>query len=116
MKEVKFISFLFFICAVLNLTGQSKVTINKADDLPRRSVTLKGKALDIVDDLDQLEQLTNVLIENLEGDLAKYDIKDKATLQGYYFSLVSCYLFKKDLDKSLEFLSHVKKMPESING
>ncbi|NRB48005.1 MAG: S8 family serine peptidase [Saprospiraceae bacterium] len=112
MKEVKFISFLFFICAVLNLTGQSKVTINKADDLPRRSVTLKGKALDIVDDLDQLEQLTNVLIENLEGDLAKYDIKDKATLRGYYFSLVSCYLFKKDLDKSLEFLSKARQLED----
>ena len=112
MKRLKFVLLLFSICCVLNLNAQNKIAISKADDLPRRSVTLKGKAVEIVDDFDQLYRLTDDLIKNLEGDLEKYDIQDKSTLQAYYFSLVSCYAFKKDLDKSLDYLNKARELED----
>jgi len=112
MEKLKFSPFLFFICCMLNLSAQDKIVITKADELPRRSITFEGKAADIVNDFDQLYRLTDGLIENLEADLNKYDIQDKSTLQSYYFALVSCYTFKKDLDKGLLFLEKARELED----
>ncbi len=112
MKQLKCITLIFTIVFGFQAIAQNKIEINKADDLPRRSITLKGKAIEIIDDDQQLQELTTSLIQNLESDLEKYDIKDKATLKSYYISLATGYVFKKDLTKGLEYLEQAKQLED----
>ncbi len=94
------------------ISAQNKIKINKADELPRRSVTFKGKAKEILNDRNQLQTLNETLIKNLEADLEKYEIADKATLKGYYQALVRSYVFKKDFDKALLLIEKVRELEE----
>jgi len=51
--------------------AQQKTKITKAEDLPRRSVQLNGKALEILNDEAQLRRLADELLANLQNDLEK---------------------------------------------
>jgi subtilisin family serine protease len=113
MKDLRsLLLLLMLICLSWTGIAQDKIAITKADDLPRRSVTLKGTATEIAADLPQLHELADGYIKNLEADLDKYDIHDKATLKDYYFTLVACYAFKKDLDKAEELLLKAQELED----
>lgn len=92
----------------------AKIKILKADDLPRRSVTIVGKAVDVVKDEVQLNKLNDEFIKNLESDLVKYDIQDKATLKSYYQTLLACYLFKNDYEKVLSFIPKIEVLEDKM--
>ncbi|MCU0438066.1 MAG: S8 family serine peptidase [Raineya sp.] len=112
MKKVfKIASLIMFFIGNQWLMAQ-KIKITKADDLPRRSVTLKGKATEIVNDIAQLNTLNNAFIKNLEADLEKYEITDKATLKAYYQTIMMGYVFKKDYDKALSFIPKIQDLED----
>ncbi|KOY85781.1 hypothetical protein AD998_06085 [bacterium 336/3] len=112
MKKVfKITSLILFFVGNQWLMAQ-KIKITKADDLPRRSITLKGKATEIVNDVAQLNTLNNAFIKNLEGDLEKYEITDKATLKAYYQTIMMGYVFKKDYDKALTFIPKIQDLED----
>jgi subtilisin family serine protease len=106
----------FFLCLILMggmatpAMAQDKIPVTKADDLPRRSVTLVGKATEIVEDRDQLNRLVDTYTANLEADLEKYDIQDKATLKSYYAILAANRIFKKDYDKAIRLIDQVRAL------
>lgn len=112
MKKLKFLCIQLLIFTSLISVAQNKIEINKADDLPRRSVTLVGKAVDIINDDSQLLRLTSELIKNLEADLDKYQINDKASLQSYYISLATCYMYKKDLEKAINLINKARDLED----
>ena len=99
--------FIMALCLTM-LTGgtiaQQKTKITKAEDLPRRSVQLNGKALEILNDEAQLSRLTDKLLANLKNDLDKFDIEDKASLKEYHSRLSQLYLFKNDSDNALKHM------------
>lgn len=117
MKNLKKISII--ACILLGIYAhsfaQSKIKISKADELPRRSVTFKGKAKEIVNDRQQLQNLNDILIKNLEADLEKYEITDKATLKSYYQALVQSYVFKKDFEKALVLIEKVRDLEDKLS-
>ncbi len=90
--------------------GEKKIKINSADELPRRSYQLKGKALEILEDRKQMNSLADEIIKNLEADLHKYDIEDKATLDGYYSTLLQLYYFKGDDEKVLGLIPKIRAL------
>lgn len=92
--------------------AQGKIKITKADDLPRRNITMIGKAAEILNDDAQLARLTDELIKNLEADLVKYDIQDKSTLKDYYETLMSCYFFRNNYDIALSFVPKVQALAD----
>ncbi len=108
MKKLKLICIQLLIFTSFISIAQNKIEVNKADDLPRRSVTLNGTAVDIVNDNEQLLRLTNELIKNLEEDLDTYQINDKASLKSYYISLATCYMYKKDLEKAINLINKAR--------
>ncbi len=120
--KTKIESFTLFVpllfCFLLSLsiatsTAQAqKTVITKADDLPRRSVTLKGKATEIVEDMTQLRALTIQLTKNLENDLEQYDIQDKATLKAYYSTLMACYFFLEEYAHTLTFIPKIQELSD----
>lgn len=84
MKALRIVVLLFFLGTMsYQSVGQNRIKINTADELPRRSVTIKGKAVEVIENRAQLQRLNKDFIKNLEADLAKYEISDKATLKGY---------------------------------
>ncbi|AHM62656.1 putative serine protease [Flammeovirgaceae bacterium 311] len=68
--------------------AQDKQQITSADQLPRRTIALSGNVMDIYNDDELLKKLADQISKNLENDLATYDIQDKATLKGYYSTLM----------------------------
>jgi subtilisin family serine protease len=95
--------------AALSASPQTRTVINKADELPRRSYQLKGTALELLEDQKQLDKLASELKANLEADLAKYDIRDAATLKGYYASLHLLHLLRGEHDHALALIPKMRE-------
>ena len=64
-----------------------KIRIEKADDLPRHTYQIEGKASELVQDREAIMALAAKVKADLEADLETYDIPDATTLQGYYATL-----------------------------
>lgn len=111
-KNIKFITLAFFVSVMFGgqIFAQQKTRITKADELPRRTVQLSGKALEILNDAPQLARLNDELIKNFQGDLEKFEIQDSSTLQSYYLTLMSLYAAKGDYDKALTFLPLARQL------
>jgi hypothetical protein len=112
MKRFTVIAALSFCFAALSVSAgaQQKIKITRADELPRRSYQLQGKALEILNDEAQLGRLADELLKNLQGDLDKYDIEDKSTLSSYYSVLSQLYVFKGDYDNALKYVPLMREL------
>lgn len=91
---------------------QAKVIITKADDLPRRSVTFQGKARQILDDKAQLDQLVVDLVRNLQDDLNKFDIQDRATQKAYLEALLACLIYQEKYEEVLAMLPQIQALAD----
>ncbi len=118
MRKIKLFAVIALCFAALNLSAfsQQKVKITRADELPRRSIQLNGKVLEILDDRAQLNRLTNEVIKNLQSDLDRFDIADASTLQGYYLTLMQLYAAKGDYDKALSYLPLARELESKAAG
>lgn len=87
-----------------------KKPIETANDLPRRTYTVKGTALEILEDRAQLAQLTGELLKNMQSDLDTYDIRDKATLNGYYSMLMILHASRGDYDRALTYIPLIREL------
>ncbi len=75
----------------------ARTVITASDQLPRRTITLQRLPSEyLTGPRDELRPLVDTLEANLRGDLARFDIRDPATLRGYYSALLSVAQFKGD--------------------
>ncbi|HYR28570.1 MAG TPA: S8 family serine peptidase [Thermoanaerobaculia bacterium] len=109
MKRTLLIPLLLLLCLTAKSEAPKKIVIEKADELPRRSFKLEGTALQLLDDQKQLDKLAAELTRNLEADLAKYDIRDAATLKGYYSILHLLHMRAGQYDKALALLPKMRE-------
>lgn len=118
MNKIKLFVVIALCGIALNFSAfaQQKVKITKADELPRRSLQLKGKVLEILADRVQLNRLGDELIKNLQGDLDRFEIADNSTLQGYYLTLMQLYAAKGDYDKALSYLPLARELESKPSG
>ncbi len=65
----------------------AKIPVASLDDLPVHTYPLQGTASAMFADPAQMASLKDAYRQDLEDDLAKYDIQDEATLQGKYGAL-----------------------------
>lgn len=65
----------------------AKIPVASLDDLPVHTYPLHGSASAMFADPAQMAALKDAYRADLEADLAKYDIRDEATLQGMYGAL-----------------------------
>lgn len=113
MKIIKMTALLLWI-GISQATAQDRIKISKADELPRRSITITGKAVEVLEDRAQLRRLNQQLISNMEADLAKYEIGDKATLMAYYYTLMGCYFFEGEYDKAAAFVPQIESLEDKV--
>lgn len=75
----------------------ARTVITASDQLPRRTVTLQRLPSEyLTGPREALLPLAEALEANLKADLARYDIRDAATLRSYHGSLLSLAQFKGD--------------------
>ena len=80
-----------------------KIKVNTADDLPRHTYAITGKAIEILSDPARFDPIVDQLIANALSDLEKYDITDPSTLQAYYDLLSTAFHVKGDLNRAIEW-------------
>jgi subtilisin family serine protease len=100
----------FAIALPLAANAPQKKRIETANDLPRRTYTLKGTALEILEDRAQLAQLTGELLKNMQSDLETYDIRDNATLNGYYGLLMILHASRGEYDRALAYVPKIREL------
>jgi len=66
----------------------AKIPVNSLDELPPHTYPLKGSVSEMLQDPAAMAELRKAYRADLQSDLATYDIKDAATLQGMYGSLL----------------------------
>ncbi|MGK2855585.1 MAG: S8 family serine peptidase [Thermoanaerobaculia bacterium] len=91
-------------------SAQQKTTITRADELPRRTYQLTGKAAEVVTDREQLDRLAAELKQNVEGDLAKFDIEDDATLNALNGILLLLALRERNHDEALTLVARLREL------
>ncbi len=83
--------------------GADKIKVEKADDLPRHTYRIEGKAVDLLSDTDPLLDLASQVRTNLLDDLSKFEIGDATTLQGYYGLLGTIAFLDGDYEECLDY-------------
>ncbi|MBX3379409.1 MAG: S8 family serine peptidase [Phycisphaeraceae bacterium] len=78
-----------------------KIAVKTADDLPRHTYKIDGKASDFLVSDAAFKQFVAELKANTLSDLEKYDIQDKTTLKGYQQLLLQIAIFEGDYDEAL---------------
>ena len=75
----------------------AREVITSAEQLPRRVIKLDKLPSEYLDaPRAEVQKLADAFEKNLRDDLARFDIKDAATLRGYYGSLLSLAQFRGD--------------------
>ena len=92
--------------------GPAKIKVDTLDDLPVHSYPLQGTVIDLMNDPQRFAELRTRMRQDLESDLATYDITDAATLQGKYSTLVTLSLLDRDYPSVLRYLDAVKKLED----
>ena len=110
MKRTALILTIALTLQPLGAFAQQKTTITRADELPRRTYKLEGKAVDLVADSEELDRLAAEVKKNLEGDLAKFDIRDNATLSGITSVLMLLDLRQRDYDGALARIARLREL------
>ncbi|WP_320110956.1 S8 family serine peptidase [Draconibacterium orientale] len=93
--------------------AQNKIKIESADDLPKHYYDLQGNtAMDYINNRDLLLELAATLENDLNDDLEKYAIEDKATMRGYHSNFSMIYFIQDDLKSALEEIEKGRKLTE----
>lgn len=87
-----------------------RIPVKTADELPRHTYAVSGKALEIIQNDAVFMPLLDAMVKNTEADLAKYRIEDVATLQGMYDFLGMAASIRGDYDTALEYSAKAKAL------
>ncbi len=89
-----------------------KISITSLDQLPVHTYPISGTVSELLDDRQALADLRQQYRADLESDLAKYEIKDTATLQGKYNVLATLDVIDGRNDEALKLLGEVAAMED----
>ncbi|MBL0062009.1 MAG: S8 family serine peptidase [bacterium] len=103
MKRTWFIMVLVALFA--NMAIADKIKIEKLDDLPRHTYKIDKKIEDFLKDNAAIDKLAAEVKKDILADLDKYEITDKATLQGMYANLGTIAMIEGDWQRYLELVN-----------
>ncbi len=87
-----------------------KKPVKTADDLPRHTYKIEGKASEFVVSDGPYKAFLRQMKADLEADLAGYDITDPTTLQGYHQTLQAIAVLEGQWDDALACADKVKEL------
>ncbi|MBL8887126.1 MAG: S8 family serine peptidase [Phycisphaerales bacterium] len=83
-----------------NAAPGAKIAVKTADDLPRHTYKIEGKASEFLLSDAAFKAFVAELKANTLADLEKYDIQDKTTLKGYHTTLQQIAVFEGNFDEA----------------
>lgn len=87
-----------------------KKLVKTADDLPRHTYKIEGKASEFVASVEPFDAFLVKIKADLESDLATHDIQDKTTLQQYLTTLQSIAMLQgRDAD-ALGYIERIREL------
>jgi hypothetical protein len=91
-------------------TGTAKKVVKTADDLPRFTYKIEGKASAFVEDEASVKRLASEIRRDIESTMAQYDIQDPTTLQGYLSTLQTIAMLEgRDAD-ALGYVEQIRAL------
>jgi subtilisin family serine protease len=109
MKHLNTIQGKLFFILILTLTfaglyqAQDKKKINKLDDLPRFDYPIDIKASELLVSENEFNALAKEVKKNILNTLNEYEIDDKTTLKGYYFTLRNIYMLDGNYESAVKY-------------
>jgi subtilisin family serine protease len=91
---------------------QDKIRVEKLDDLPRHVYRIDGKVVDFLNDTAAIRKLGAEVRSDIEDDLAKLDIQDRATLKSFYANLGVIALLDGRWNDYLETLTRTRELED----
>ena len=93
-------------------SASEKIPVTTQDELPRHTYAIDGSITELVSSWEKLSPLAGEIRADLEADLEKYDIQDKATLKGIYGTLLVIDLAEERWDDALERVELLRGLEE----
>ncbi len=106
------VSALAMLLIVTPALSQTKKKITSADQLPRRTIAVEGKVMDIYHDDELLDEMAATLYANYTSDLETFDLQDKSTLIAYYNSLMILEFRNEEYDKVKARIASIKLLQD----
>ncbi|MCW8805978.1 MAG: hypothetical protein OQK56_05910, partial [Ignavibacteriaceae bacterium] len=109
MKHLNTIQGKLYFILILTLTfaglnqAQDKKKINKLDDLPRFDYPIDIKASELLVSENEFNALAKEVKKNILNTLNEYEIDDKTTLKGYYFTLRNIYMLDGNYESAVKY-------------
>ena len=91
-----------------------KIKIQKLDDLPRHTYKIEMKAVELLQNDAALMKLAGDVKRDLEDILAKYEVEDAKTMQGFYATLGAVAFLEGNYDKYLDYLGKRRALEDKI--
>jgi subtilisin family serine protease len=98
------------VCLTAPVAAFQKTIVTSADQLPRRSYQLTGTVSEILADEAQLKRLGDEMLANLNADLERLEIKDAATLSGYYSTMAILHAMRGEPAKALALVPRMREL------
>jgi len=108
----------FFMALVFapEALADDKIRVDNLDDLPRFSYSVDGSVVGIITSDEAFEEFAAKVRSDIEGVLAKYEIGDATTLQGYYSVLSRLDLMGGDYESALARVEQIGALEEKEAG
>jgi subtilisin family serine protease len=88
----------------------TRIVVKTADDLPRHTYQIQGKASEFLVSDKAFKDFLNQIKADTEADLAKYKIEDPTTLQGYYGLLQQVAMLQGRFDDAQTYIEKVRAL------
>lgn len=91
---------------------QPKIKVEKLDDLPKHTYPCHETATALMRSEEHIRELATAVREDIEADLARYDIKDATTLQRMYGTLLSIALVDQDYATARRLVLQIRTLED----
>jgi hypothetical protein len=112
MKSPSLLLFCLLLVAHLLQGADEKIPVTKADELPRFTYQIEGKAEAILDDDDTFAALAVMVEADYRSVLDTYEIEDHPTLRGYLGTLRSLEIMGGEYDAALERIELIRSLED----
>ena len=100
----------FLIASAITLRAQDKIPVATADELPRHSYRISGSASDVVKSAEQFSVLARQVRADIENDLRKYEIRDRAEVRRLLGVLMNLDMLAGDHDAALQRVARIREL------
>ena len=106
-------AFLLFVPSFGQESPPEKIKIETLDDLPRHTYKIEGSVSELLQSPDEaFAEFAAKVRADIEGDLAKYQIDDAATLQSFYNTLLAIDLLDERYDDALQRIELIRALED----